>query len=156
MTSPLCSKYPVWNVLPECPVDTAFIYIYRLPGKYSQATLPNRPRWIGCFSLVDKSVDIEDFCGNTSSNTACVWSCHTIVQLFPQQSPAFTKLLCPGLLLLVLLKNSSDLSASAKPLFHFIVGTVSHLVPVIHVQLKLPRPLSQSREDPTPIHRGLH
>ena len=105
MTSPLCSKYPVWNVLPECPVDTSFIYIYRLPGKYSQAALPNRPRWIGCISLVDKSVGIFDFRGNTSSNTACVWSCHTIVQLFPQQSPAFTKLLCTGLLLLVLLKK---------------------------------------------------
>ena len=47
------------------------------------------------------------------------------------------------LLLVLPLKStmSSEMSASAKPHFHLIVGTLSHLVPVIHMQLKVPRPL---------------
>ena len=37
--------------------------------------------------------------------------------------------------------KSSGFSASAKPLFHLFVRTVGQLVPVMHVQLKLPQAL---------------
>ena len=41
----------------------------------------------------DKSGDIVDFCGNTSSNRAGAWSHHAFVELFPitQQYHAFSK-----------------------------------------------------------------
>ena len=53
----LCTEDPVWNVFPVCPVDASVIYIYRLPGKYSQATLPNRPRPVDglCVAFYDQS-----------------------------------------------------------------------------------------------------
>ena len=48
-------------------------------------------------SLADKSGDIVDFCGNTTSNRAGAWSHSAFVQLFPipQQSHAFSPLTCP-------------------------------------------------------------
>ena len=91
-------------------------------------------------ALADKSGDIVDFCGNTSSNRAGAWSHHAFVQLFPitQQYHALSKhprtspIVASGA---TNIKNVISFVRQCKSTPYLIVRTVSHLVPVIHVQL---------------------
>ena len=91
-------------------------------------------------TLADKSGDIVNFRGNTSSNRAGAWSHHASVQLFPitQQSHVFSKpprtspiATCGA----TNIKNVIRFVRQCKSTPYLIVRTVSHLVPVIHVQL---------------------
>ena len=87
--------------------------------------------------LADKSSDILDFCGNTSSNRAGAWSRPAFVQLFPitQQPQAFSKpprtspFAISGT---TIIKNVIRFIRQCKSTPYLTVG---HLVPVIHMQL---------------------
>ena len=97
-------------------------------------------------SLVDKSDDIVDIRGNTSSNRACAWSRHAFLQLFPttQQSHTFTKPLRTSPIAAsgaTKVKMSSGLSTSAKPLIHpkvWTSGNTDNKKPLMQNKFLLP------------------
>ena len=102
--------------------------------------VPNPLNCTCLYTLADKSSDIVDFCGNTSSNRAGAWSRHEFALIFPttQQSSAFSMsprtspISASGA---TNIKNVISFVRQCKSTPYLIVQTVSHLVPVIHVPL---------------------
>ena len=96
--------------------------------------------FFGLPARADKSDDIVDFHGNTSSNRAEAWSHHAFEKLLPitQQSHAFSK---PPQTSAIAASDATNIKnilrfvPQCKSTPYLIVWTVSHLVPVIDVQL---------------------
>ena len=100
-------------------------------------------------SLADKSSDMFDCCGNTSSNWTGAWSCHTLVQLFLiiQQYHAFSKPPCTSPINASVAKNVNNIIRSVrhcKSTIYLIIQTMSNVAPVIHIELQQATALPQS------------
>ena len=92
-----------------------------------------------CSTLGDKSGNMFNFCGNTSSNRAGAWSHHVFSLIFPTTHQFHSFSMVPRTSPITAsgatnVKNVIRFARQCKFTFHITVQTVSHLVPVIDVQ----------------------